>query len=296
MEPRVSICIPTRNAESYLPALLPALRGQRVEGGVELVVLDSDSGDCTRQLLRRAGARVGCIPQASFRHGPTRNDLAAMARGEILVFLSQDALPRGSDFIERLIAPLAEEDVAGSTARVLPHPGEDPLTARTVLAAPEAGEDAVDIQREGGGPRFNNVASAIRAEILTRIPFPDLPFGEDLAWARQVIDAGWRLRFQPSAVVFHAHTYTPSAAFERYRVDAAFHRRTGGERIRPSLWSVLRGIAYELRQDWRFVARHGGRLHLLRAPGLRGAQVLGQWFGSHGLSGRRGTEATRRYR
>ena len=289
--PRVSVLIPTLNAERDLTRLLPALEGQRVEGGMELVVVDSDSDDCTRQLLRRAGARVEWIPRGSFRHGATRNALATLARGELCVFLSQDALPQGEDFLECLVAPLAERGVAGATARVLPHEDDDPLTARSALDAPEAGAEPGPIAGSiaGMGPasvRFNNVASAIRASVLRELPFPDVPFGEDVLWAESAMETGWRLAFAPDAVVRHAHRYTPSQTFARQRVDAAFQRTHCGRRLRSSPWDVLRGVAHELRRDLRFVAqRRAGWAHLLRSPGLRTAQVLGQWVGSRGPRG-----------
>jgi glycosyltransferase involved in cell wall biosynthesis len=290
--PRVSICLPTLGAEADLARLLPRLLEQRVSGGCELVVVDSDSRDCTRQLLRRAGARVVWIPRSEFGHAATRNRLAELARGEVLVFLSQDALPADGDFVERLIAPLLSRRAAGATARVLPRPEDDPLTQRTALAVPEAGDEAAEL-RSGlaGGPRFNNVASAIRAETLAELPFPDVPFGEDLAWAEAALARGERLEFVPSAVVYHAHTYTPAQAFARNRVDAVFLRRSFGLRLRTGPWSVLRGVLHELREDLRHVARHGGWLALPRAPALRCAQVAGQWFGSRGPAGPKGTGA-----
>jgi len=294
-DPSISVCLPTLDAEGDLGRLLPALAEQEVGGGWELVVVDSGSTDCTRQLLRRFGARVRWISRGEFRHGPTRNALAELARGERLVFLSQDALPVGGDFLAALTAPLDDPSVAGATARVLPCPDDDPLTARTVLAAPEAHDVAGPVVLEGDGPRFNNVASAVRAEVLARVPFPDLPFGEDHAWAREVIAGGGALRFEPRAVVHHAHAYTPAAAFERYRVDAAFQRRTTGVRVRPSLLSVLKGVAHELREDLRHVGAHGGWGHLARAPKLRAAQVLGQWYGSRGWRGCGGSGATRNF-
>ncbi len=281
-DPRVSICLPTLDAMGDLERLLPALAVQRVQGGCELVAIDSDSADRTRQLLRLAGARVCRIPRQEFGHGKTRNAIARMAKGSVLVFLSQDAVPVGTGFIEALIAPLEDPSVAGVTARVLPYPGDDPLTARTVLAAPEAGDRPAGLLAGGDGPRFNNVASAVRADVLQRIPFPDVPFGEDLAWAEAVLAESFSLLFNPGAVVHHAHAYGPREAFERYRIDAEFHRRTQGVRIRPGLFSVLRGLACELGADLVHVARHGGWRHLWRAPALRGAQVFGQWQGSRG--------------
>jgi GT2 family glycosyltransferase len=129
---------------------------------------------------------------------------------------------------------------------------------------------------------FNDVASAIRTSVFREIPFPDVTFGEDLAWAESASKAGLLLRFEPRAVVLHSHRYSPSRAYERYKVDASFQREHFGVRIRPNLWSIARGIAYEVREDGRYVARHGGAVHLLRSPFLRAAQVFGQYAGSRG--------------
>ncbi len=311
--PRVSVLIPTLDAERYLDRLLPALERQVVEGGHEVRVVDSDSRDCTRQLLRAAGIPVARIERAQFQHGATRNLLARQARGEFLVFLSQDALPADEHFLAELVAQFADERVAGCTSRILPHPDDDPLTARTVLdgadaqAEPEVRElpeaDALasmPARERAALLRFNNIASCIRKSVLEALPLPELPFGEDSAWAELALAAGHRIAFAPRSVVHHAHTYTPSQAFERYRVDAAFQRRVHGHRVRPSLASVLRGVASELRRDLAFIQRErAGLHHLLRAPGLRTAQVLGQYFGSRGwtLGWSRGsaTGATRKF-
>ncbi len=297
-DPRCSILLLTWNGASHLERLLPALADQRLEGGVELLAVDSDSDDGTRELLERAGARVRRIEHAAFRHGPTRNLCAQGARGEFLVYLSQDALPEGERFLEELLSAFEDPRVAGACARILPHPDDDPLAARTVLSLPEAGAEPLARELRGSSPteeldissgvehlRFNNVASAIRARVLRELPFPDVDFGEDCAWAEQALAAGHRLRFCPASVARHAHAYTSREAFRRYRTDAAFQRAQWGRRVRPSLLSVARGFLYEVGEDLRYLAasRPSSRLrHTLRSPVLRGAQVIGQYLGSRG--------------
>jgi rhamnosyltransferase len=297
--PRLSIVIPTWQGERDLERLLPALAAQEFGAGkgegFEILAVDSGSTDRSRELLERAGARVATIEQSAFRHGATRNLAARGARGEILVFLSQDALPRDAGFLAALAAPFADPRVAGAYARILPHEDDDPLTARTVLSAPEASAEGETRELQSGAQpaaldeasrsrlyAFNDVASAIRRSVFEAIPFPDVEFGEDVAWAARALEAGWRIRFEPRAVVLHSHRYSPARAYERYKVDADFHRTHFRRRLRPSFGSVLRGIAHEVREDWRHVARHGGFLHLLRSPFLRAAQVLGQYAGSRG--------------
>jgi rhamnosyltransferase len=294
--PRVSILLPTWNGEQDLSRLLPQLAAQKLEPGAEsgfetgfeprfeIIAIDSDSRDRTRELLAEAGARILRIAHSEFRHGPTRNRAAAEARGDILVFLSQDVVPRDEHFLARLVAAFDDPRTAGAFSRILPHESDDPLTARTVLESPEASSEPCALALDGSehrGLRFNNVASAIRASVFREIPFPDVAFGEDFAWAALAMRAGWRIRFVPESVALHAHCYSARAAYERYRADAEFHRDVNGRRVRPNAWSALKGFAYEVRQDWRFVRKTRASIaHMARSPFVRGAQVLGQWAGS----------------
>ena len=296
--PEISILLPTLDGAPDLSRLLPALGSQTRYGGCELLATDSSSSDETVSLLEAAGADVETIRRDEFGHGTTRNALAARARGEFLVFLSQDVTPASETFLEELIAPFEDPRVAGGYGRILPTPGDEPLTTRTVLHAPEASGEPLSRELDGSALvsdmepgqravflRFNNVASAVRASVFEEIPFPVVPFGEDFAWAARALSGGHRLCFAPASVVYHAHAYTPPQAFDRYRLDAAAPPPLHGHRLRPSLLSVIRGVAYEVREDVRYVFGEwdGPRLrHLLRSPGLRTAQVLGQYWGSRG--------------
>ncbi|MCC7011572.1 MAG: glycosyltransferase family 2 protein [Planctomycetes bacterium] len=296
--PRASIILPTWNGEAELRRLMAALERQRLTGGFELCAIDSSSSDRSREVLAKAGARIEVIEQKDFRHGATRNRCALGARGEFLVFLSQDVEPVDETFLERLLEAFEDPRVAGVYARILPRPDDDPLTMRTALEAPEAAlaphesdprtvgdVDALVGARRAEFLRFNNVASAIRADVFRALPFPDVAFGEDCAWSARALAAGWKIRFAPQAVVYHAHRYSPASAFERYKVDAQFQRRELGIQVRPSALSALKGFAYEVRQDLRYLARRPGARtvgYALFSPCLRGAQVLGQWVGSRG--------------
>jgi len=311
--PRASIILPTLEGEAHLRRLLPALARQELPGGFELLAVDSSSSDRTRELLAEAGADLVTIDRADFRHGATRNQRAEGARGEFLVFLSQDVEPVDEHFLAGLLEAFDDPRVAGAYSRVLPRPADDPLTQRTCLGLPEASAEPVvrdldhvdsvrDLSPEERADylRFNNVASAIRTSVFREIPFPDLAFGEDFAWAARALTAGWRIRFAPRSVVYHAHTYSPRQVFERYRVDAAFHRQVHGHLVRPTAWSAARGFLFEVRADLRFMRESTTALgvaraqHTLLSPVLRGAQVLGQYFGSHGWASGPADQATGR--
>ena len=83
------------------------------------------------------------------------------------------------------------------------------------------------------------------------------------------------------AAVWHAHRYGPISGFERYCQDARFLREVHGVVVRPGPLSVIKGWAFEVREDWKYLAQGEGRLwDWLRSPALRLGQVLGQWRGS----------------
>jgi len=293
--PLVSILLPTWNGADTLAELLPALSEQDFDGEVEVRAFDSGSVDGTLELLELHGAHVQRIDQREFSHGGTRNQIAATARGEFFVFMSQDVVPKDRTFLRTLLEPFSDGRVAGTSARVMPFPESDPLTARTVLDLPEAKPEsfvrdldeigpvwAVDAETRVAYLRFNNVASAIRGSVFHDYPFPEVEFGEDFAWAARVLTAGYRIAYTADSVVYHGHHYSPREAFRRYRVDAAFHRAAHGWNMRPNLLSVLRGVAFELLADLEHVrTQHWhGASHLLRAPALRTAQVWGQYRGA----------------
>ncbi len=92
----ISIIIPTLNEEKYLPRLLDSIKSQKFND-YEIIVSDGGSSDSTVDLATNFGARViidGKIKSPSFQ----RNNGAAIAKGEILLFLDADSvLP--SDFL-----------------------------------------------------------------------------------------------------------------------------------------------------------------------------------------------------
>ena len=65
----VSVVIPTRNGGARFREVLTALDAQEIEGGFELVVVDSSSTDGTAEAAAAAGAVVERISPADFNHG-----------------------------------------------------------------------------------------------------------------------------------------------------------------------------------------------------------------------------------
>ena len=154
--PRLSVIIPTWNAGEGFGELLKRLSQQSFKPH-EIIIIDSSSTDGTAELARQAGAFVMTIEQQMFDHGGARNRAASVATGDILVFMTQDALPADDSLLEELIRPLAAEEVAYVYARQLPYPDAN-LLERTARAHNYSDESMIksqhDIPRMGSKRRL----------------------------------------------------------------------------------------------------------------------------------------------
>src|SRR5206468_2180223 len=102
----ISVLIPVKNGGADLARCLEGVGAQRVEDEVEVVVVDSGSDDGSPARARAMGAHVHEIAAADFTHGRARNLAAGVARGQILVFTTQDAYPARESWLSTLVAPL----------------------------------------------------------------------------------------------------------------------------------------------------------------------------------------------
>ena len=217
----VSVVIPVLNASRYLPALLPAIFNQKPAAPDEVVLVDSNSTDNTREIA--AGFdRVRVIPIAKFSHGGSRNLGAYEARGDLIVFLSQDALPRGDDWLEKLLIPFEDPQVAATYSRQVPYPDANPME-RYFLQTHFPPGLAVRRAKEGHRPLelhdvfLSNVSAAYRRKALMDHPFDEeLIMSEDQQISRDLLNAGYAVVYQPASVVTHSHNYPLSVIFRRY--------------------------------------------------------------------------------
>jgi rhamnosyltransferase len=259
---KASVVVPTFNAGAGFEELLERLRTQEASFDYEVLVIDSGSTDGTVELTRSYGASVYRVPRNEFGHGATRNLGVSLARGEYVAFIVQDAIPLD----ERWLAPMVEnleqdEMVAGVYGRQLPRPESSPLTRVLVNSWPTA-----DLQRReqfvspptlyGTLPpderrslaTFDNVSSCVRRSVWEAIPFEPTRFGEDLRWGKKVVEAGYKIVYEPRSAVFHSHERGAFYDLRRHYADQLVLVDLFGLAPTPNLalllLNILRSSAY----------------------------------------------------
>jgi rhamnosyltransferase len=247
------------------------------------------------------------IRAGEFNHGTTRNVGVEACRAPLVVFLVQDAEPASADGLARLVEPLLADDsakgglvrhIAGAYARQVPRPDASPvvraylsryaaagLAPRRQSIADRAEFDALTPGGRLAACTFDNVCSCIRREVWERHPFEAAPIAEDLAWAREVMLAGYDLAYVPDAAVVHSHDRSAGYELKRTYLVHQQLRRLFGLAAIPSAAHLARAIAvsYVAHARWTLggPGSAGARLSWLpRALALAVAMPLGQYLGA----------------
>jgi rhamnosyltransferase len=208
--PPVSIVLLTLNGMPEIEHTLDMIARQCYEGPMEVVHIDSGSTDETLGLTRHHGIATHSIAPADFHHGRTRNLGASMAGHEIVVFISQDAVPATEHWLAQLVAPFADARVAAVHGRQIAPPGTGPLRTYAMewtYGAQREERRLEDIPRLTiGSYRFSNANAAFRRGHVCRIRFDEIaPMCEDQAMCRALLHEGFTVVYEPAAAVYHAH-------------------------------------------------------------------------------------------
>ena len=293
--PRATVVVLVKDGARDLPDLAAALASQEIDGGLELLAVDSGSHDRSVEILHERGARVLHVAPAAFDHGLTRNLAAREARSAVVVFLSQDALPADARFVRALVEALeADLRLAGVFARQLPRPEACALTRRDLagwvaaqpdpravfLPDPEALSALSPLERHRL-LAFDDVASAVRRDVVLAHPFESTRFGEDAEWAQRVLRLGFGIGYVPGARVFHSHARTARGLFRRNYLGHRVLHRLFGLRTIPDVPHLVRASAGAMASDLATLAREGATASSwLAAPLQALAASYGQYRGA----------------
>jgi rhamnosyltransferase len=257
---KITLIIPTLNAGHCLGNLLSGLREQDT-APVEIIIIDSSSEDNTVRIAESFGGKTIVVPRKSFNHGKTRNVAAREAKGDVLAFMTQDALPFDNSLLRVLTAPLGQPDIAATFGRQIPKP-DAPLPevfARAFNYPDVPSVKGISDTGEYGIKTFffSNVCSAIKRDLFFKAGmFPEnIRLNEDMLLAAKFMISGYKVSYVPEAKVFHSHNFSLLNQFRRYYNIAASLRRNSWilEYARPE----GEGIRF-MKEQASFLLKHRG--------------------------------------
>ncbi len=242
-EPIISIIIPVKDGEPWIRQCIEGILSQTISDIVEIIALDSGSRDNTRKILSGYPVNLIDIPPSEFNHGRTRNVGVKAARGKFVLLTVQDAAAYDRLWVERLYDVLKDESVAAVCgSQVVPHncrmnPVEwfRPVSRSSIRTyqldsnQPFGKYSPFERRRMAG---WDDVNAMYRRSALLSLPFREVVYGEDAYWAKDALEAGFKIAYQPEARVYHYHQQNYDYAFKRF-LTTMYLRYKAFEYIEP---------------------------------------------------------------
>ena len=258
-----SIVIRAYNESRHLGRLLEGIRQQTVQD-VEIILVDSGSSDATISIAETYAARIVHISPQEFTFGRSLNLGLGAAACSLVVIASAHVYPVYPDWLERLLEPFNDPQVALSYGKQRGDPGSATLAAKS---QPRKAQTTKFSEHEifarwfpeqpdprQSHPFCNNANAAIRKSLWNQHSYDETLTGlEDLDWAKWVLTCSNYLAYVPAAEIIHIHNETPAGVFNRYRREAIAFKQIYPE-AHFSLYDLARMLTGNISNDLRQAA------------------------------------------
>jgi mycofactocin system glycosyltransferase len=214
---QVTVVIPVRDRHAELARCLAGLGlgglglaglGPGGPAGISRVIV-VDDGSRDQEAVAKVAAEAGAsVLRRPVNGGPAaaRNSGLAAADTPLVAFLDSDCVPRPG-WLDALLPYFADPALGAVAPRIVPH--ED---GRGWLARYEGASSTLDmgkrpsIVRPGSRvPYVPGAALVVRKAAAGAGFAEDMQVGEDVDFVWRLAAAGWRVRYEPAAIMGHQH-------------------------------------------------------------------------------------------
>lgn len=268
-----SVVIRAYNEEKHIGRLLEGIHHQTVKDA-EVILVDSGSTDGTVAAAESFGAKVVRIRPEEFTFGRSLNFGIRAASRELIVIASAHVYPVYPDWLETLLRPFEDENVALTYGKQR-GPDFAKFSERQIFH-----QWYPDTSKPKQETAFcNNANAAIRKSLWEQNHYDETLTGlEDIAWAKWAKERGYAISYAAAAEIIHVHNETPRGVYNRYRREAMALRKIYPEahfnfydflrltaaNIFSDLWHAARERVLLKNLDsifwFRFMQFHGARI------------------------------------
>lgn len=269
----ISVFIPTYNGEKYIASTLEALINQKLPQNyiIEILITDSGSKDKTLDILRTYKDYIilNIIPNKDYGHGKTRQRAAEMAKGEFILYLTQDATPTSQNWLLDMLEPFYLSDTIGCVfGKQIPRPDVAATIKREVSEVFNqfGPENAIMVHRKRSLIDSSTIlnynyflsdvnAAYRRSLIIESFPFRDLNYAEDQAIAEDILNGNMLKAYSPKGAVWHSNEYSAKNYYHRKFDEYTGLIDTKVAKLVASKKELLIGWLKPTIKDWRFILK-----------------------------------------
>ena len=212
---QVSIIVRCYNEEAHIGRLLSGIMQQDTDD-FEIIIVDSGSTDATLSIASQYPVKILKINKEDFSFGSSLNTGCEAADGKFLIFVSAHVYPVYDDWITQLLQPFENERVACVYGK---QRGNSATKFSEHQVFMHWFPETSDLNQNH--PFCNNANAVVRRSVWEKIRYDETITGlEDLAWAKHVTSAGFRIAYNADAEAVHVHEETSWQILNRYRREA----------------------------------------------------------------------------
>ena len=218
----VDVIIPAYHPGKEFATLIKRLEKQSVPIH-RIIVMNTEESMWNKEWEKLSDVmEIHHLAKSEFDHGGTRAQAAELSDADVMIFMTQDAMPADRELLAELLKALEQdENIAAAYARPLPN-AECSFVERYTRAFNYPDRSAVktkkDMDQYGIKTFFcSNVCAAYKKDIYQKQGgfVRRTIFNEDMIYAGGLIQAGYGIAYAAEAKVIHSHNYNCMQQFHR---------------------------------------------------------------------------------
>ena len=218
----VDVIIPAYHPGKEFATLIKRLEKQTVSIH-RIIVMNTEESMWNKEWEKLSDVmEIHHLAKSEFDHGGTRAQAAELSDADVMIFMTQDAMPADRELLAELLKALEQdENIAAAYARQLPN-AECSFVERYTRAFNYPDRSAVktkkDMDQYGIKTFFcSNVCAAYKKDIYQKQGgfVRRTIFNEDMIYAGGLIQAGYGIAYAAEAKVIHSHNYNCMQQFHR---------------------------------------------------------------------------------
>jgi rhamnosyltransferase len=234
MKTTFTIVILTKNSIGVIERLVQCLLNQKFNHDYEVIFMDNSSTDNTVDYLKKTSfqdKRIINVPEGEFSHSGTRMKAAEIAKGDVIIFFTDDIIPIGNQFLEELTKPILEDKANACYGVCQIDPATcDPIDAYLHNNWFPSFDDVTESFSQFCWDKFppelrrrlcnfDNCSSCIKKDTLLKLKFPNVPYGEDMLFAKKLLLNQHNIALSKNARFFHWHKVSFTYLMKRMCID-----------------------------------------------------------------------------
>ncbi len=195
----ISIIIRTKDEENWIRLCLKSVFNQSYKD-FEVIIVDNESKDKTVEKAKLFDVKIVEYTK-EYKPGKAINNGIKFSNGELISVLSAHCIPTNNKWLFNLKRNFIDDSVAAVYGRQEPMSFTSDADKRD-LAVTFGLDKKIQIKDSF----FHNANSMIRRDLWEKQPFDEsLTNIEDRAWAKKIIEKGYKIIYEPEASVYHHH-------------------------------------------------------------------------------------------